>query len=60
MLVAPVLFFIFFGIIQLFYTAYVSFAIQRATHSIAQQAAASPNPSSFDPKFQMIEALLPL
>jgi hypothetical protein len=55
-----VLFLIFFGIIQFFYTAFVSFAIQRAAYSIAQQAAASPNPSSFLPQFQIFEALLPL
>ena len=60
LLIAPVLFFIFFGIIQFFYTAFVSFAIQRATYSIAQQAAASSSPSSFSPQFQIIEALLPI
>jgi Flp pilus assembly protein TadG len=60
LLVVPVLFFIFFGIIQFFYIAYVSFAVQRATYSIAQQAAASPDPASFSPQFQIIEALLPI
>jgi hypothetical protein len=60
LLIAPLLFFIFFGIIQFFYTAFVSFAVQRATYSIAQQAAASSNPSSFLPQFQIIEALLPI
>jgi len=59
-LIAPVLFILFFGIIQLFYMAYVSLAVQRATHAIAQQAAASDDPNSFLPQFQMIEALLPL
>jgi Flp pilus assembly protein TadG len=59
-LIASILFFIFFGILQFFYTAFVSFAIQRATYSIAQQAAASANPSSFNPQFQIIEALLPI
>jgi len=38
----------------------VSFAVQRATYSIAQQAAASPDPSFFSPQFQIIEALLPI
>ncbi|HTA76424.1 MAG TPA: TadE/TadG family type IV pilus assembly protein [bacterium] len=59
-LIAPVLFILFFGIIQLFYIAYVLLAVQRATHAIAQQAAASDNPDSFLPQFQIIEALLPL
>jgi hypothetical protein len=59
-LIAPILFFIFFGIIQFFYTAYVSFAVQRAAFSIAQQAAASLDTVSFSPQFQIIEALLPL
>jgi hypothetical protein len=60
LLIAPVLFFIFFCIIQFFYIAFISFAVQRATYSIAQQAAASPNPSSFSPQFQIIEALIPI
>ncbi len=59
-LIAPVLFLFFFGIIQILYIAYVSFAVQRATHAIAQQAAASNDPDSFLPQFQMLEALLPL
>jgi Flp pilus assembly protein TadG len=59
-LIAPILFFIFFGIIQFFYVAYVSFAVQRATFSIAQQAASSSDPASFGPQLQIIEALLPL
>lgn len=59
-LIVPVLFLIFFGIIQFFYIAYISFSVQRATYSIAQQAAASPDPSSFGPQFQIIEALLPI
>jgi Flp pilus assembly protein TadG len=59
-LIAPILFFIFFGIIQFFYTAFVSFAVQRAAYSIAQQAAASSNPTSFLPQFQIVEALLPI
>jgi Flp pilus assembly protein TadG len=59
-LIAPILFLIFFGILQFFYISYVSLAVQRATYSIAQEAAASPNPSSFLPQFQIIEALLPI
>ena len=59
-LIVPVLFLIFFGIIQLFYLAFASFAVQRAAYSIAQQAAASVSPSSFDPRLQIVEALLPL
>lgn len=59
-LIAPVLFLFFFGVIQFFYIAYISFSVQRATYSIAQQAAASTSPSSFSPQFQIIEALLPM
>jgi hypothetical protein len=60
MLIAPVLFLLFFGIIQLFYSAFVSFAVQKATHAIAQQAAASATPTLFEPHFQIITALSPL
>jgi len=59
-LIAPILFLLFFGIIQFFYTAFVSFAIQKAAFAIAQQAAATPDPASFNPQFQIIEALLPI
>ncbi len=60
MLIAPILFLLFFGIIQLFYCAFVSFSVQKATHAIAQQAAASAAPTLFEPHFQIITALSPL
>ena len=37
-LIAPILFFIFFAIIQLFYTACLSFAAQRAAFAIARES----------------------
>jgi hypothetical protein len=58
--IAPVLFLIFFGVLQLFYSAFVSFAIQRAAFSIAQEAATSMSFSNFDPRFQIVYALFPL
>lgn len=59
-LIAPVLFLIFFGIIQLFYCAYISFAVQKATFAIAQQAASTETPTFFQPQFQIVSALFPL
>ena len=59
-LIAPILFLLFFGIIQLFYSAFIFFAVQKATHAIAQQAAASAAPTLFEPHFQIITALSPL
>ncbi len=59
-LIAPILFLIFFGIIQLFYCAYVSFAVQKATFAIAQQAASTEIPTFFQSQFQIVSALFPL
>jgi hypothetical protein len=50
----------FFGIIQFFYAAYVSFAVQKAAFSIAQEASAASSLVGFDPHFQIVCALLPL
>jgi hypothetical protein len=60
LLIAPVLFMFFFGILQLFYFAFASFAVQKATNAIARQAASSDDFNAFDPHFQIISALLPL
>ena len=59
-LIAPFLFFIFFAIIQLAYTAYVSFAVQRAALSIARDAARSQIPELYEPHFQLFYSLGPL
>ena len=60
LLVAPFLFLIFFGIIQLAFSAYVVFAVQRTTNSIARAAAASEDPSQYDPTIQLGYGLAPL
>ena len=57
-LIAPLLFFIFFGIIQIAYLAYASLAVQRATISIADSAARTR--SIYDPRFQLFYSLIPL
>jgi len=57
---APLVFLIFFGIIQLAYTAFISFAVQEATFSIARSAAASNSPESYDPTLQIIYSLTPI
>jgi hypothetical protein len=59
-LTAPVLFLFFFGIIQLAYTAYVSFAVQRAAYSIAREASSSGSPENYDPYFQLFYCLYPI
>ncbi len=59
-LIAPFLFFIFFAIIQLAYMAYVSFAVQRASLSIARGAARSEDPTLYEPHFQLFYSLSPL
>ncbi len=59
-LLSPLLFFIFFGIIQFAYSAYVAFAVQRAAYAIAREAAACPNPKTFNPYFQLVYCLAPL
>lgn len=59
-LIAPLLFFIFFGIIQIAYLGYASLAVQRATLSIAKSAARSQLPELYDPHFQLFYSLIPL
>lgn len=59
-LLSPLLFVIFFGIIQLAYSVYVAFAVQRAAYAIAREAAASTDPISFNPYFQLVYCLAPL
>jgi hypothetical protein len=59
-LIAPLLFFMFFGIIQIAYTAYVSFAVQRAAYSISREAAASDDPVTYNPYYQLAYCLAPL
>lgn len=56
-LVVPLIFFIFFGIIQIAYMAYASLAVQRATLSIAKSSARS---QIYDPHFQLFYSLVPL
>jgi hypothetical protein len=60
LLIAPLLFFIFFAIIQLAYIAYASLAVQRATLSIAKDAARSNGILPYDPEFQLLYSLAPL
>jgi len=57
-LIAPLLFLIFFGIIQIAYLGYASLAVQRATLSIAKSAARSQ--IFYDPHFQLFYSLAPL
>jgi hypothetical protein len=57
---APLVFLIFFGIIQLSYMAFIAFAVQQTAFSIAKNAAASNNPESYDPTFQLVYSLTPI
>lgn len=59
-LAAPLLFLIFFAIIQLAYTAYVSLAVQRAALAVARNASLSGQNYSMAFKTQLILSLLPL
>jgi Flp pilus assembly protein TadG len=59
-LIAPLLFIFFFALIQITYTAYAAFAVQRAAFAIAHEAAASDDPKSYDPYFQLAYCLAPL
>jgi hypothetical protein len=59
-LIGPVVFFIFFGIIQLFYMAFVFLAVQKTAITICQNAAASENPPQYNPDFDLIYTLAPL
>lgn len=59
-LIAPLVFFIFFAIIQLTYMGYVFFAVQNAAFSIVRKAAASSAPNQYNPAFDLVYALAPL
>jgi Flp pilus assembly protein TadG len=59
-LVAPLLFFIFLGIIQVAYMSYVSFAVQRAALAIARAATVGSKDDSTSFKLQLAISLLPI
>ncbi len=59
-LIAPLVFFVFLGIIQLTYMAFVFFAVQNAAFSIAHKAAASASPKEYNPALDLIYDLAPL
>jgi hypothetical protein len=59
-LIAPLLFIIFFGIIQLAYMAFVSFAVQRAAIAVAREASLTGNPSRMNCYPKLIFSLAPL
>jgi hypothetical protein len=59
-LIAPLLFLVFFGIIQLAYMGFVSFAVQRASIAIAHEASLTGNRNSTDFYSKLIFALAPL
>jgi hypothetical protein len=59
-LIAPLLFFVFFGIIQLAYMGFVSFAVQRAAMSVAREASLTGNRNTTDFYSKLIFALAPL
>lgn len=58
--IGPVVFFIFLGIIQFFYMAFVFLAVQKSAITICQNAAASKNPAQYDPTFDLVYTLAPL
>ena len=59
-LIAPLLFFIFFAIIQLSYMAYVSLAVQRSALAVARDATLTGWENSISFKSQLAISLLPL
>jgi hypothetical protein len=59
-LVAPLLFIFFFALIQVTYGAFAAFSIQRAAFAIAREAAASDDPRTYNPYFQLAYCLAPL
>ncbi len=59
-LIAPLLFLIFFGIIQLSYMAYVSLAVQRAALAVARNASLSGRDNSLAFKTQLVISLFPI
>jgi len=58
-LIAPILFLFIFGILQLTYMAYVSFAIQKAALAIARTASLGSNNDKASFKTQLAISLLP-
>lgn len=60
LLTVPLLFFIFLGIIQLAFSGYVCFSVQRAANAIAREAASSDDPTQYDPTLQLGYCLAPL
>lgn len=59
-LIAPLLFLFFFALIQIAYTTLAAFTVQRAAFAIAHEAAASDDPKSYNPYFQLAYCLAPL
>jgi hypothetical protein len=59
-LIAPLLFLIFFCVIQMAYIAYVSFAVQRAALAIARKASLSGDANQSAFKAQLAISLLPI
>jgi hypothetical protein len=59
-LIAPLLFIFFFALIQVAYTAFAAFALQRAAFAIVRDAAASDDPKTYNPYFQLAYCLAPL
>jgi len=59
-LVAPLVFLIFLGAVQLCYMSLVFFTVQKAAVTVCQNAAASPSPSQYNPRFDIIYQLTPL
>lgn len=59
-LIVPLLFFIFFAIIQMAYMAYVSFAVQRAALALARTASLEGKNNLVAFKTQLVISLLPI
>jgi hypothetical protein len=59
-LIAPLLFFIFFALIQVAYMSYVSLAVQRAALAIARTASLGSKDDSTAFKTQLVISLLPV
>jgi hypothetical protein len=59
-LIAPLLFFVFFAIIQLAYMGFVSFAVQRAAIAVARESSLTGNRGQADFYPKLIFALAPL
>ncbi len=59
-MIAPFLFMFFFGLIQITYTAFAAFAVQRAAFAVAREAASSNEPTKYNPYFQLAYCLAPI